>query len=771
MRKIISMILAVALIVTAVIAVNVTVNAAADPTPDGCYITVRNRNGQNAGAQLHLADIIKANGAGTYRFSAYIRHTDDDGKSMHFMIQSNYDGIKTSYIGPSKALEQNEWTLFTTTIEYTEEKVEKLKSAYFRVQSPDSSGSKWNYDIDSVTFTKLEGSTYGENLLPAVDANCENSFFSKWYVGNGSATLGFSEADTSLYAVRVKYKANDSGMITSSANNNGGFLQSNGEKAMIYVKNMGDANVGINLGIRANTKKWDVLSETGRLTVEPGSYRVICTKIRGDQVASDNFPLITTNIGNTGDILVCNLTRAQTDYYSKSNAWCLPKDNATAPEVVANPNDVPEAPIGIKFTAAKDDPSGLYTTHAKDNALNHESVVDGKIVKTHTIYNVSDKTVNVKISYQASVNDNKLWAGYSSEFVAIEPGCKATVTVVVPVNDNRTVDIVGKDVIGGTQTVDIKTMFLRLDVSGMSEAGDAIIFAEDAYSSWYRYVGNTTDYSVSYVTEYPVPDDQIVAAAMELGESFTMKYYANITSANASLEVKLGDKTEVIEGESVTGEAYYNTVFSFTGITPQLLGEKCDAVLKVNGTIVDSIYDYGASEYLNRIGANNYADTEIRNLIKDIGAYNKASVAYVSGVSSDVSVTDSTVPTALTGYINNAAGATTNIIKSAGLSFGNVNRIYFRLALSEGARVYLDDIDVTDKLIASGDTYLLYTEGIKPTEFGKVFTVKVVNGEVVSTVSYNVNTYIAKKFNEGGIIAGLVKSLNSYGISAVKYSN
>jgi hypothetical protein len=127
-----------------------------------------------------------------------------------------------------------------------------------------------------------------------------------------------------------------------------------------------------------------------------------------------------------------------------------------------------------------------------------------------------------------------------------------------------------------------------------------------------------------------------------------------------------------------------------------------------------------------------------------------------------------TVPTG----VKNITGNTdkNNKIKAASLHFSNVNKIYFRLILTdENVKVLLNGLEINRASLEKqkDGTYLLYTKDLKATEFDKVFTLTLVDasGKELSKAEYNVNAYIQAKY-ESQSVGTIVKALNNYGVSA-----
>jgi hypothetical protein len=66
--------------------------------------------------------------------------------------------------------------------------------------------------------------------------------------------------------------------------------------------------------------------------------------------------------------------------------------------------------------------------------------------------------------------------------------------------------------------------------------------------------------------------------------------------------------------------------------------------------------------------------------------------------------------------------------------------------------------------------YIVYTDGIKVTDFDKVFTIEITDGTNTQTLTYSVNAYCAAKQNaENTETAALAKALYAYGVAAENY--
>ena len=123
-----------------------------------------------------------------------------------------------------------------------------------------------------------------------------------------------------------------------------------------------------------------------------------------------------------------------------------------------------------------------------------------------------------------------------------------------------------------------------------------------------------------------------------------------------------------------------------------------------------------------------------------------------------------------TDYENNYPGKDNLCFIAAGVRFGYVNRLYFKIKADD---LVLVNSNSGSELVKEEDgTYTLYTDAIYATEFDKVivaFTFS--NGKMIQAVEYSVKSYVFAKQNGNDDMAALAKALYNYGRSARAYKN
>ena len=150
--------------------------------------------------------------------------------------------------------------------------------------------------------------------------------------------------------------------------------------------------------------------------------------------------------------------------------------------------------------------------------------------------------------------------------------------------------------------------------------------------------------------------------------------------------------------------------------------------------------------------------SDYKNLGKTIVGENDA---WIADSKSDFTTVKSSLANAKSAT---TATNTNNKIKSAGLYFYDINKIYFRAEINGGV-VKIDGTTVT------GSNGKYYTDGIAASKFADAYTVTAeVNGTEVHKVEYSVNSYVLSKCDGDAAINVLARALGCYGYSATQLS-
>ena len=292
-----------------------------------------------------------------------------------------------------------------------------------------------------------------------------------------------------------------------------------------------------------------------------------------------------------------------------------------------------------------------------------------------------------------------------------------------------------------------------------------------------RYKVNKNSTATNLVTVTPV----ISGANVALGESITVNYYATVP-AYAELPVMkftMNGKNTFVHGVATGNANEYK--FAFEGIAPQHMGDNISAQLYIAGK------NTGAAKATYSVKEN---VTKVKNdsnkaLVEALLHYGAAAQQYTNYKTDALVNAGLTAPTytTITNTDKVVGAANVNGIKmsAAGVNHSNVNRLYVKASLTTndpavlGALVANLKVTIDGKEVAYAETdvpgvYIVYTDGIKVTDFDKVFTIEITDGTNTQTLTYSVNAYCAAKQNAANVeTAALAKALYAYGVAAENY--
>ena len=279
----------------------------------------------------------------------------------------------------------------------------------------------------------------------------------------------------------------------------------------------------------------------------------------------------------------------------------------------------------------------------------------------------------------------------------------------------------------------------------------------------------------------------IEGASLNIGSSLTLDYYATFSADEEKVSMRFTSSSgRITNVKGVYDEEKEMFKFSYTGINPQCMTDEISAELLYNNTVLAEKEAYNVKEYCdNQVTKSaselGYTDSLLilfRTLIADMLVYGRESQEYKSykldklaDASQWVSVNASefTMPAGVREVSGN--DDVNNRVVALGVNMSNVNRIYFKIKLTDDVSVELNGkaIEKSDLILNEDGVYVLYSEEIKATGFDNVYTLTLTEaGNVISTVKYNVNAYIVNKYADSEV-GDIVKALSNYGASAEAY--
>ncbi len=301
------------------------------------------------------------------------------------------------------------------------------------------------------------------------------------------------------------------------------------------------------------------------------------------------------------------------------------------------------------------------------------------------------------------------------------------------------------------------------------------------YCSWYKTGAETNINLVAVAEGAEVAMPKIATATVTIGTNLAMNYTVDLPAGYVIDGMYM---VFTMNGVSVTVKENDTNVFTYTRLAPQCMGDSIKAELYAkDGALIDVSENFSVKAYAEKLLELNPGDAELATLVADMLNYGAAAQKYV-GYKTDALVNagyetagSNAEPTESDMTVTESSNANFGII-SAGVRFDYVNQIYvkfgIRAAALEGAAptvvIAFNGVEQTVTLNGEGE-YIAYSGAISALEFGKVYTIELkVDGEVVQTLEYSVNSYVFAKKDGNNAMAELAIALYRYGNSAVAYS-
>ncbi len=284
--------------------------------------------------------------------------------------------------------------------------------------------------------------------------------------------------------------------------------------------------------------------------------------------------------------------------------------------------------------------------------------------------------------------------------------------------------------------------------------------------------------------------NDIAGATLNVGTSLNIDYYAYFEADASRITMRFTNENGAIRTvDGVYDQTYELYRFTYTGINPQCMTDTIKAELLLDGETVLAVKDnYSVKAYCDSLASKSAGEIKgvkniyvLRKLLAATLIYGKEAQINQNYKLDDPADASSWINSYKTSFVSPVGVKVIegnqdreNCVKSASLNMANVNRVYFRLVLTdENVVITLNDelVDKSNLVKQQDGTFILYSEDIKATDFDKVFTLKLIKAdETITTVQYNLNAYIQAKYSSSSVGA-IVQALNNYGVCANNYQD
>ncbi len=292
--------------------------------------------------------------------------------------------------------------------------------------------------------------------------------------------------------------------------------------------------------------------------------------------------------------------------------------------------------------------------------------------------------------------------------------------------------------------------------------------------------------------------DSIAGAALSLGKTLSLEYYAYINDENAVPTMRFVRERAVAESTETAPTLVQGTLdeatglwkFTFDGINPQCMTDNICAELIVNGETVDVKERYSVKQYCmdqhestaQKLGISNIKFTQLKNLLAAILNYGSEAQKYTGYktkqlANAGVAWARDTVTLAKPESIKEKTvlSGDGDHIRAAGVRFDNGVELYFKVfAPDPQMTLVVSDEYGNSKTYGIGELdtdgiTVIYTDVIFASRLGEKLTATLYGfgGTALESVTYSAYSYASQKWESNS----LVRAMYAYGLNAEKYAS
>lgn len=273
-------------------------------------------------------------------------------------------------------------------------------------------------------------------------------------------------------------------------------------------------------------------------------------------------------------------------------------------------------------------------------------------------------------------------------------------------------------------------------------------------------------------------ENEITGASVALGDSINVRYYADVAMEDLLLTgVRFTHNGKIYWASPEKTETDGIYAFTFKGLAPQCIGDNIKAELCIDGTVVSVKENYSVLENLKNT-KKKHPETE--TLVNSLLHYCTAAQNYANyktdtplNAGLDTPVYETVVNFDMAIGTENISGAR---FSAAGVYHASENKLYAKVTLTSAdpkkMTATVNGKNAGFELYsAENNEYIVYSEGIKATEFDRIYTFVISDGTNTQTLTYSVNAYCASKQNaENTKTAELSRAMYAYGKAAEEYA-
>ncbi len=326
------------------------------------------------------------------------------------------------------------------------------------------------------------------------------------------------------------------------------------------------------------------------------------------------------------------------------------------------------------------------------------------------------------------------------------------------------------------------------------------------YKVWAYYSGSTLNVNAAGITASSIVVDtagtinintptEIVEASLTLDKNITLHVYAENVYGNISKIMTA--KVEMEDYDAVNLNATWDAdaqqyVFDFTGVLPQNMRNAITVTLYADGTEVDKLENYTIAEYLKDLVEADGSSDALKTLAVDLLYYGSAAQTYAeyktTALAADVLTSEQKALRSANTLSSYTAQKAFSGDENANYTWDSVSMTLENAFVLELKANVSSTENLTVEITINGntDTFsgLTATDGVITMQYDNISAlettqaitavIKVSDAQVGQTLTYSLGDYlkeVSETDNISDALADLVRSIYSYGVSAIAYQN
>lgn len=446
---------------------------------------------------------------------------------------------------------------------------------------------------------------------------------------------------------------------------------------------------------------------------------------------------------------------------------------------------------------------GGFAAYAEEGAQIKVSAVNG--------FAGEEATVQISIENNPGIAYLKLKLAYDANVLTVKEASDKALMGSGTFNDTNPYIFVWSQAANCTTDGVLATLTFVVDAEAALGATALTVTIEEVRNQTFEEL-SASFATVNGSVTVKEPASTITSANVALGDTIAMNYFVELYPGHAGAQMKftMNEKEVLVDGVA-TGEPYEYR-YTFTGITPQCMGDTVLAELIYDGSAVASKAEYSVLENLQDLNGKTavqlgYTDAQyaaMKTLIADLREYGAAAQVY-TGHNINALVNDGNsgatafVASNFENYKDTEGSSNASFsMTSAGLWFDYNNAIYVKFTAIDmdaaKSRVLVSEYDAALENVVSENAYLLsdahialvdaenslYTftmDGMSPLAFDTVYMIELqtksgLKFNSCQYLSYSVNSFVSTMSENADVkVANLAKALGNYGLSAEAFAN